>query len=371
MNKSIINRKNEINNSFSDKLTEDIKNIEILEKRKYKNLEEYLKANNVQNLKYIKCGSYGHTFKLTTVNNKNFVIKMVPYIIKNKDKKEDYLLSKTRPENVEILILSLLNEFLDKEKSPHIMFIINTFYTDIYNFINIQKIDDARYLELYKKFVINYNKKKFHNKVSIIISEWANGGDLLQYIKNNQLNFLEIKSILFQLLYTLAIIQNKYPSFKHNDLKTNNILITVVEKNCEEYIQYIITDDEDKKYIFNVNNVGLNIKIWDFDFASIDNLIINEKLNNEKFKERNITSKKNRYYDLHYFFITFFNLEIIKEYCKKYKELNQFYNRVVPEKYKVENVTIDKRGRLLKNIEYTIPIKIIKHDQFFEEFRDE
>src|SRR5205807_1708895 len=112
--------------------------------------------------------------------------------------------------------------------TPHIVLPIGTFYTNITTFINLinENIVDKeskRYLE----FVERYKKKEYYDTVSILISEWANKGDLLDFIKKNYKEFtlLHWKSFFFQIISVLAVIQSKFPSFRHNDLKANNILI--------------------------------------------------------------------------------------------------------------------------------------------------
>ncbi len=88
--------------------------------------------------------------------------------------------------------------------------------------------------------------------------EWSNGGDLLAYFNNNYktLTVLEYTVIFFQILYTLAIIQIKFPYFKHNDLKANNILIHTYERLENKYYVYEI---DGVKY--NIPDVGINIYI--------------------------------------------------------------------------------------------------------------
>ena len=52
-------------------------------------------------------------------------------------------------------------------------------------------------------------------------------------------------------------------------------------------------------------------------------------------------------------------------------EVKEFINRIVPEKYqKTNDNVIAERGRLLLDIEYTTPSKILKNDIFFKEFRN-
>ena len=72
--------------------------------------------------------------------------------------------------------------------------------------------------------IINSLKKYITNK--IVCDLGCGAGDLLEYIRNkhSEINFKFWKVIFFQILSTLAVIQAKFPEFRHNDLKANNIL---------------------------------------------------------------------------------------------------------------------------------------------------
>ena len=316
---------------------------------------------------YLKSGSSGHTFKSiqSDENKSSYCVKVVAY-----PKKKCYgdIFNSTRPENVEILVLSILSYFVINKQTPHIVLPITTFNTNIDLFINLYKrgivVNDK-----YKNFVTKYDNNEYYNNVSILISEWADGGDLLDYLKKNYkcIKILEWKTLFFQIISTLAIIQSKYPAFRHNDLKANNILInkTFIKNN-------------NKKYNYNINNIsyiipyiGYQIKIWDFDFACIENITINSKVESEWAKNINITSTKHRYYYIHYFFNTLLKKGFLPEIInKKYIpiEVIEFINRVVPEKYRTSDNTTSS-GRLLCNDEYLIPDDIIKNDSFFNLFR--
>jgi serine/threonine protein kinase len=108
------------------------------------------------------------------------------------------------------------------------------------------------------------------------------------------------RSIIFQILSVLAIIQNKYPGFRHNDMKANNILIHNID-----------IDETNKKYLYKINqqqyivpNIGFQIKLWDFDFACIPGIVNNSKVEAEWTNKINIKPEQNKYYDIHYFFNT-------------------------------------------------------------------
>jgi len=323
-------------------------------------------------LLYIKSGSTGHTFKGIHLNENNecisdkqsYAVKIVAY-----PKKENYgdMYNIKRPENVELLIIKLLSYFVINKQTPHIVLPITTFNTSIKPFLSLTKsnIVNNKKFEL---FVDKYEKGEYYQNVSVLVSEWANGGDLLDYIRKNYKNFKvkEWKIIFFQIISVLAVIQAKYPAFRHNDMKANNILI------------HNINNDNDNKYMYKINNqiytvpnIGFQIKLWDFDFACIDNIIENSKVDAEWTNKINISSAQNRYYDIHYFFNTLYRKGFFPEFLTAPEipdKVKNFVRRIVPEKYATGKY-VSERGRILINDEYIIPDDIIKNDPFFKSMR--
>ena len=322
-------------------------------------------------LLYIKSGSTGHTFKgvypPTEKEKQSYAVKIVAY-----PKKENYgdMYNIKRPENAELLMIKLLSQFVIKKQTPHIVLPITTFNTSIKPFLSLSKndiVNNKRYDQFLKK---NENGEYYQN-VSVLISEWANNGDLLDYIRNNYKNF-KIKhwrTIFFQLLSVLAIVQSKYPGFRHNDLKANNLLVNEISisPTDNKYCYKI------NKQIYNVPNIGFQIKLWDFDFACIPDIVDNAKVNAEWTDKINIKPEQNRYYDVHYFFNTFTKKGFFPEFWTEPEipeKAREFVNRIIPEKYKSGDL-ISERGRLLVNDEYLIPDEIIKNDIFFKIWRVE
>jgi hypothetical protein len=320
-------------------------------------------------LMYIKSGTTGHTFK-GVINGENdsynYAVKVVAY-----PKKEKYggIHDAKRPENAELMMIKLLSYFVINKQTPHIVLPIGTFNTNIKPFIDIvnnEKVIDKQN-EKYKSFVERYEHGDYYGKVSILISEWANRGDLLDFIRKNYRKFklLHWKVFFFQILSVLAIIQYKFPSFRHNDMKANNILVHKISKTNTSFTYKVVG----KTYI--VQNIGYIIKLWDFDFACIPGIVNNNKVSSDWTKAINVTPQQNRYYDIHYFFNTLikkgFFPQFMTEKCIP-QEAKDFVDRIVPNKYK-EGRYIHKRGRILVNDEYYTPDEILKKDPFFEEFR--
>jgi len=395
---------------FESKATESFKDKHVCQKgnckdinciipRQVMDLKEMV-SNMDLKLFYINSGSTGHTFQAMILkrdemgeivknndgynifdNKMSFAFKVIAYpklhygIADNMD----------RPENVELRIIKLLSAMVLGGETPHLIIPVSVFKTSITPFLNTTTIFidvNAKKNELYKEFIENYKNGKLEDHVSVLVSEWAEAGDLMNYIYDNYKKMSENvwKVILFQVIYTLARIHLRYPQFRHNDLKSNNVLlqkIQFVDSNSSHENKFLYAYRESKsakiRYTFQVPNIGLQAKIWDYDFSCIGDLIKNSKVESAWARDEvKITSEKNQYYDLHYFINTISDREIYREF-DKYVPLviRNFISRIVPEKYHINTKTpnLTKNGRLAIFDEYTTPAIIIKTDPLFEDFR--
>lgn len=337
--------------------------------------KKYLDFNKVitklgGKLLYIKSGSTGHTFKgvhLEKNNRPNYAVKVVAY-----PKKEHYggMYSINRPENAELLMIQLLSQFVKSKQTPHVVLPITTFNTSIKTFTNLAK-DDIVDNKKYDQFIKRYKKGEYYDKVSILISEWANNGDLLDYLRKNykSLGLKEWRVLIFQILSVLAIIQAKYPSFRHNDMKANNVLIHKIGKNKISKFNKYQYKINGQKYI--VPNIGYQIKLWDFDFATIPGLIDNSKVEAEWTTKINIDPVKNRYYDVHYFFNTLTRKGFFPEFWEGdnvHKKIKDFVKRIIPSQFR-KGDNVSERGRILVSEEYITPDEILKSDPLFKIMR--
>ena len=326
-------------------------------------------------LVYIKSGTTGHTFK-GVINQKGgdekikYAVKVVGY-----PRKERYgsMHDIRRPENAELLMIRVLSYFVVNKETPHIVLPIGTFNTSIKPFVNLieQNVVDKSNKK-YRDFVKKYKKGEFNDEVSILVSEWANRGDFLDFIRKNYKRFrlIDWKVFFFQVLSTLAVIQKKYPAFRHNDLKANNILVHRIYNKMSRF-RYVVNGS---KYI--LPNIGYQLKIWDFDFACIPGIVDNAKVNANWTSDINVSPKQNRYYDMHYFLNTLIRKGFFQPFMSAPEipqEAKDFINRIVPAKHPNyrNGKFVAERGRILINEEYLTPDKVLKTDHFFKEFRRE
>jgi hypothetical protein len=404
---------------------------EVLKKKFFKDFKKVIFQigdTDSEQLDYIKSGTSGHTFRGQVINEEGnkieYGVKVVAY-----PKKDEYgdIHDIRRPENAELKMIKVLSYFVVKRQTPHIVLPIGIFDTSISAFVTpefLEVVEDrGEKNDKYRDFLEKYKKKTYYNTVSILLSEWANRGDFLEFMKKNILKPIfelkHYKSFFFQLLSVLAVIQAKYSSFRHNDLKANNILIHKITKPDITFGYRI----GGKKY--KVTNVGYQLKLWDFDFACIPGIVENTKVELKWTKKINVTPKQNRYYDVHYFFNTLIKNGFCPEIMTSSKvpqEVKDFINRVLPTKYQndpraqglknyIEKILpeeykrkdigslyingykipsnvktfieenlpekykdvpigiVHEKGRLLVDDEYLTPQQILENDPFFEEYR--
>ena len=357
------------NESTSSDVSSNCDDIRELMPKKYLDFSKAIKDLGGK-LLYIKSGSTGHTFKgvyppPNTLNKPNYAVKIVAY-----PRKENYgdMFNVKRPENAELMMIRLLSYFVRKKQTPHIILPITTFNTSIKPFLSLPK-DNIVNNKKFDQFVKKYKKGEYYENVSVLISEWANSGDLLDFVKKNYQDFQtkHWRGIFFQFLSVLAIIQNKYPGFRHNDLKANNLLVQKIpiSKTINKF-KYKINGQ-----VYIIPSIGFQIKLWDFDFACIPGLVDNSKVEADWTSKININPEQNRYYDVHYFFNTLTRKGFFPEFWDEDKvpqKVREFVNRVVPEKYKTGKL-VTERGRILTKEEYMTPDYILKNDPFFKIMR--
>ena len=291
-----------------------------------------------------------------------------------------------KPTYVDILMSQFLAQFVIKSQTPHILLPSCTFNTNIEQFVNL--IDDEyvdKNTRNYKEFVQRYKDKTYENKVSILLSEYPNRWTFHKFINKHSasLKSMHWKVLFFQILSVMAVIQSAHPNFRHNNLKCNTVY---VNKLCNKKMLMNYTIQKNK---FKVPNIGYHVLISDFDFASISDVIPNEKVKKQWAIDSNITDEQNRYYDIHFFFNSLQSI-FFPNFLKNPnvpQDAKDFVRRLIPKNFRnneisvfnsdydsdydsdeEENKNISEHGRLLAKIEVCTPINVLLHDPYFSEF---
>ena len=342
-------------------------------------------------LKFSGIESYGHNFYFTIYCKKTkaamFFVKMCPY---PKYRGFVNINNLFRPQNVELWMIKLLtNNFVAKPQddptersskylSCSIVSPIATFNTDTKMFIDAVKYDINYYdrrRSKYKYFIGDFHAGLCENVVSILLGE-LRGNRLVDYFYENYGKMLlrDWTVLIFQILYTLAVIHQKYPEFRHNKLDYDSIRVIQTTSKIslrlgDKVSAYCYNLDNVK---FHIPNINLQTKIYDFNLSSIDSIEnLSTKIN--RLYHYGVTTGKNKYYDMHYYFSGLIKFHY---HCLKLCEVMpikivEFIDRIVPADYRVGDKLKAHNGRLslIDPTEYTTPYKVLMEDPLFEKYR--
>ena len=295
------------------------------------------------------------------------------------DKESSCLMS----HDVEVKYLDLLSRLVFHHITPHIVLPI---YRSIISFARVQKLlrssVDASVLRQ-----ISSNKPT--DLFMAIFAEKANHGTLTSLVRQDlvslrraQLNYVLV-AIIFQIVYTLACIHIRTPSFKHNDLHTSNVLISSTDRaklqnvhpSKQHYVRYI--DENGSDAYIDIMVCPYRTLLWDFFFSSINeddarrwNLgpMITNRTSIGISSCRNSRVVANQYTDIHKLIDT---LEYILRGANLWGKLEpcmvNFFNDVVPEQYKCAARDRDaeyKESLKLHTVHHTTARDLLSHPLF-------
>ncbi len=277
--------------------------------------------------------------------------------------------------NTEQVVNAKLTQLVKDKINPHICLLYGA--TELY---------DKKHQFILETFIKRYKKSDRENLVNagkVLMSEWADLGDLSEYINNNMDNWDSETwtVVLFQLIAMLALINEKYPSFRHNDLSLPNILVQKTQlKPLEpnEYPGYYKYNIFGKTYC--LPDIGFRLLLTDLDYATMKEFnITHEKIANDYTKKFGVSDDPNPSYDCHMAlnWLDFCVLQLglynkhnpIPEELVKVKE---FIFDIIEEQYRGENNRNLKfhRFRIGKKIvDKLLPENILNH-KYFDKFRN-
>jgi hypothetical protein len=226
--------------------------------------------NNPSN-KYIQ----GVPYKIEN-DGKDFCIKVIPI-------ETCYNIHKN-PSFIENILLKEFNNLLEDYNIPNLLYYIGSCKVDCKS-----KALDTKYFS-------NCQKTNIIKSVcNCLITEYVNKKSLDDYTSSKTLSLASWKSIIFQVLYTIYVLQKKY-KLSHNDLHCGNILIDTIDK--EGYLTYELNNQK-----YYVKHNGVIPKIFDFEVSESYNNSISKLYPNEHLKEqkKSIPQYFHPGYDVHYF----------------------------------------------------------------------
>tara|TARA_Y100000590_G_scaffold254127_1_gene285425 strand:- start:1799 stop:3817 length:2019 start_codon:yes stop_codon:yes gene_type:complete len=310
--------------------------------------------------KFLGSGSTGIAFAGCPDSecNKKIAVKIMK---RNRKYADDH----THPANVEVKFLDEMRKIFTRGLSPHVTIMFFHFNCDLPS--TILRMIRKKNPDWLEKLHRDYSTRRIYNISPVVVTELANGGDLGQFLKVREYSLLEWRVMLFQLFHILTVLQYHLPGFRHNDLKPNNVLVNTYKPKRNHYFVYEMLG---RKYY--VPDIGITLKLWDFDFAvSLD--IFNNRLNDELFREFGYGLEYNPVYDVH----SFFNYLYSFEFTSLPPFIKRFVRKILPASlkgrsskytlhYRLTNYKVSKRLRNNNIIPHTIlsPAEFLTSHEF-------
>lgn len=151
-----------------------------------------------------------------------------------------------------------------------------------------------------------------------------------------------VRSIIFQVVYSILAAQKVLKNFRHNDLSTNNVLIKKVPIHVNSY-----TIEETTFF----THQSFDICIMDYDFVHADiNKLRNNRVTSGRFK---LSDDRNASYDVHFF------LKSVMKCINK-----NFRSKTLLSRKFLESLELQEDDRCSFEIESLLPENILKNSYF-------
>ena len=207
--------------------------------------------------------------------------------------------------NNDNLFSYILSSLVLNKKTKHILLPIINIDINFTELENIIKND----IFIYQKIKFNLNSNNITDLCCFQIREnFFKTINLIDYIKDN---YCDIQVLLFQIIHTLAVIDNNYKDFKHNNLLINNILL-YIKRETTSYSIY----EGFKKDNFYIINKGFDIKIYNFNHSTIP-----------KYYEYSSLSNNNKLHDIKTFINDLLKNIDIDKICDK--NTKKFMDKII------------------------------------------
>jgi serine/threonine protein kinase len=175
---------------------------------------------------------------------------------------------------------------------------------------------------------------------SVLYLEYYSFGSIKRLLGKyaDKLRKLHYRVILFHVIWTLAALNKKFPTFRHNDLHLDNVFIDdrVTTKGSIRYGD------------FTVPNIGMNAVLGDFGFANMQaDGFKNAKVQSGEYKaEYGIVPDSDYRYDLHFFLSDLYTISADAD-------VRKFIKRHIPPDYLVPSSSVVNKNRLRYGVDHS------------------
>ena len=234
------------------------------------------------------------------------------------------------PVNFEVLLYHKLNRLVDKDITPHIIYLYKSIVCNFDDVLGNYQQDISHRIETEIK------KGNLEDKVNILMLEFGSMGTINSFVKNRLSKLIQFKILFFQVISMLVTTQYHIPNFIHGDIHCNNIIIQKelhgysleeLRSGIPKYIRYRLFEKD-----FYIPWTGFSARVFDFDLSRCDELK-NAKMNEDYVKIHGIAEDFNPVFDYHLFLNSLLNDKDKYVQPNIPKEVFDFYNEQIPRKY--------------------------------------
>lgn len=172
--------------------------------------------------------------------------------------------------------------------------------------------------------------------------------NLTRFLVKERYDERTLCSIVFQVLYTIAALQRKFPGFRHNDLSTNNVLIKKLGRSPR--LAYAVPAAPPA--VFHIA-IPYLVALSDYDFVHVPTSadMKNERVLSGKYK---VDGRPNDSYDSHFFLKSV--LKCIQRRISQFPRTVDFLRRLRLRTEDRQNATVMPRLRP----------ELLLHDPYFK-----
>ena len=282
------------------------------------------------------------------------VVKVSPYYVNSdsvtgKFTRSTRPMNRTDPTNIEAHALNMMRCLILTNVCPNICLMYKYFVCK-----DLPAIAEVAPSKMMSKFsqLASSETPVVRDTAMVIVSEYATLGSLRSVRMSRTMSVDEWRSVLFQTLYTLAVLQDMW-EFRHNDLHQANILLEV-DSNKEPVIYNFMG----KK--FYVNKHGLDVRITDLDWSYSPTVLENAKVTRGK---SSVDARTPRQFDPH----RLFNHTISSDKGEIPTEIKKFIKTLYVDEFFGKESKYIKNYRLRKDCDLRnvpTPIDILMHSFF-------
>lgn len=295
---------------------------------------------------FLGSGRYSDVFRVS--NGTHVVIMKLSYYRDNtlqdfiRQLKEGHPEQARRIKNSDAIMVSnafsrMTNALIESKRSPH--FVYMYCHADCQHMTQTlaQLIPDR--LNSATPTQLKYNNISFIEQFSSDMTKWMRG----RSVSDDTMRY-----VLFGVIYTLAMLQKRFPGFRHNDLSTNNVLI----KRMRRPMAF--------GYVYGTLKFELHTPVVsalsDYDFTHVPDhrTLRNERVVSGKYK---VTETFNPTYDTHFFLKT-----VLRNVGSKHPSIPETMNFL-------RSLPFKKEDRLDTTVVPGMTADSLLHHQYFKPLR--